>query len=313
MKAIRFVAVGALLALAACSKPAATDKPADVAATPAKPPLVTVNGKPISEQLLEEYAKVLTRKPASEITAGEREQVKENLIRVTLIAEQAEKEGLNKDPETAARLELSRLQLLQNAAAQKYLKENTPTEAELRAEFDQQITSLPLIEYQARHILVSSEDVARKIIQQLKGGMDFATLAKRLSSDKQSGQKGGDLGWFGPRDMDPQITNAVALLKKGEVTATPVQTQYGWHVIQLQNTRDRAPPAYDDVKDRLVQIVVSKKFALKSDEMLKTAKIDPPLATAPSAAPAPATPAPAAAAPANASAPAPAPAPAPAN
>lgn len=295
MKVIRFAAVGVLLALAACSKPAATDKPADVAAAPAKPPLVTVNGKALSEQLFEEYAKVLARKPASELTAAEREQIKENLVRVSLIAEQAEKEGLTKDPEIATRLELSRLQLLQQAAAQKYLKENTPTEAELRAEFDEQITSLPLIEYQARHILVSSEDVAQKIVQQLKGGNDFATLAKRLSSDKQSGQKGGDLGWFGPRDLDPQITNAVAMLKKGEVTSTPVQTQYGWHVIQLQNTRDRTPPAYDDVKDRLVQIVVSKKFALKSDEMLKTAKIDPPLIKAPVATPAPGAPAPAAA------------------
>jgi peptidyl-prolyl cis-trans isomerase C len=148
------------------------------------------------------------------------------------------------------------------------------------------------VEYQARHILVSSEEVAQKIIQQLKSGNDFATLAKRLSSDKQSAAKGGDLGWFGPRDMDPQITNAVALLKKGEVTSTPVQTQYGWHVIKLEDTRDRPAPAFDDVKDRLTQIVVAKRFKALSDEMLKTAKIDPPLIAAPVAAPAAAAPAP---------------------
>jgi peptidyl-prolyl cis-trans isomerase C len=296
MKVIRFVAVGALLALAACSKPAATDKAADVAATPAKPPLVTVNGKGLSEQLFEEYAKALARKPASELTAEEREQIKENLVRIELIAQQAEKDGLAKDPEVVTRLELARLETLQQASAKRYLKDHTPTEAELRAEFDAQITSAPLVEYQARHILVSSEDVAQKIIQQLKSGNDFATLAKRLSSDKQSGQKGGDLGWFGPRDMDPQITNAVAMLKKGEVTSAPVQTQYGWHVIQLQNTRDRTPPAFDDVKDRLTQIVVAKKFKTHSDEMLKTAKVEPALTTVPVAAPAAAAPAPAPAA-----------------
>jgi peptidyl-prolyl cis-trans isomerase C len=294
MKVIRFLAVGALLALAACSKPAATDKPADVAATPAKPPLVTVNGNPLSEQLFEEYAKALARKPASELTAEEREQVKENLVRIELIAQQAEKDGLTKDPEVATRLELSRLELLQQASAKKYLQDHTPTETELRAEFDAQMAAAPLVEFQARHILVSSEDVAQKVINQLKAGNDFATLAKRLSSDKESAQRGGELGWFGPRDLDPQITTAVALLKKGEYTRTPVQTRFGWHVIQLQNTRDRTPPAFDDVKERLTQIVVGKKFKMYSDEMLKTAKIDPPLTTLPVAAPAaPAAPAPA--------------------
>jgi peptidyl-prolyl cis-trans isomerase C len=294
MKVIRFLAVGALLALAACSKPAATDKPADVAATPAKPPLVTVNGNPLSEQLFEEYAKALARKPASELTAEEREQVKENLVRIELIAQQAEKDGLTKDPEVATRLELSRLELLQQASAKKYLQDHTPTETELRAEFDAQMAAAPLVEFQARHILVSSEDVAQKVINQLKAGNDFATLAKRLSSDKESAQRGGELGWFGPRDLDPQITTAVALLKKGEYTRTPVQTRFGWHVIQLQNTRDRTPPAFDDVKERLTQIVVGKKFKMYSDEMLRTAKIDPPLTTLPVAAPAaPAAPAPA--------------------
>jgi peptidyl-prolyl cis-trans isomerase C len=306
MKAIRYVAVGVLLALGACSKPAA-DKPA-AAATPAVPPLVTVNGKPISQKLYESYAQAVARKPLAELSPEDQAKIKENLVRTELIAQQAEKDGLANDPEVATRLELARLELLQQAAAQKYLKANTPTEAELRAEFDAQITSVPLIEYQARHILVSSEDVAKKIIDQLKAGTDFATLARRLSSHKESAGRGGDLGWFGPRDMDPQFTTAVALLKKGDFTRTPVQTSYGWHVIQLINSRDRTPPAYEDVKERLTQIVVAKKFTAQSDEMLKTAKVDPPLpSAAPAAAPAPAT------APAAAPAPASAPAPAPAN
>ena len=297
MKAIRYLAVGVLFALAACSKPDVTDKPADVAAAPAAPPAVTVNGKALSQKLYEEYARALARKPLTELSPGDREQIKENLVRVELIAQEAEKNGLLKDPDVATRLELARLELLQQASAQKYLKEHTPTEAELRAEFEAQVASAPLVEYQARHILVSSEDVAQKIIAQLNAGNDFAALAKRMSSHKESAAKGGDLGWFGPRDMDPQFTNAVALLKKGEYTRTPVQTQFGWHVIQLQNTRDRTPPAFDDVKERLTQIVVAKQFKTHSDEMLKTAKIEPALTTLP-ATPAPGaapTPAPAAA------------------
>ena len=216
-------------------------------------------------------------------------------MRIELIAQQAEKDGVTKDPEIANRLELQRLNLLQQAAAARYLKERTPTEAELRAEFDAQLASTPLVEYQARHILVSGEDVAQKVIQQLQGGADFAGLAKRLSSDKESAKNGGDLGWFSPARMVKPFSDAVALLKKGEYTKAPVQTQFGWHVIQLQNVRDRAPPAFEDVKEQLSQLVLQKKFKAYSDEMLKTAKIEPPLAGTPAAAPAaPAAPAPAA-------------------
>jgi peptidyl-prolyl cis-trans isomerase C len=302
MKAIRFMAVGVLLALAACSKPATTEKAAAAPAVPAKPPIVTVNGKAISEELYEEYAKALARRPLSELSPEDREQIKENLVRVELIAQEAEKSGLVNDPEVTTRLALGRLEVLQQASAQKYMKDHTPTDAEMRAEFEAQMASAPLIEFQARHIQVSSEDVAMKVIAQLKAGNDFAGLAKKLSSDTASAAKGGDLGWFGPRDMDPAFTNAVAALKKGEFSKTPVQTAAGWHVIQLQNTRDRAPPAFDDVKDRLAKIVVAKQFKMNSDEMLKTAKIDPPLSTMKVATPV-----------APAAAPAPAPAPAPAN
>src|SRR5262245_26017543 len=98
MKAIRFLAAGMLLALVACSKPAATDKPAAAPATPAKPPVVTVDGKPISEALYEEYAKALARRPLSELTPEDKEQIKENLVRVELIAQEAEKSGLANDP-----------------------------------------------------------------------------------------------------------------------------------------------------------------------------------------------------------------------
>ena len=115
MKVTRILALGALLVLSACSKNATTDKPAE-AAVPAKPPLITVNGKAISQELFEDYAKAVAGKPASELTAEDRDQIKENLVRIELIAQQAEKDGLTKDPEVANRLELTRLNLLQQAA-----------------------------------------------------------------------------------------------------------------------------------------------------------------------------------------------------
>jgi peptidyl-prolyl cis-trans isomerase C len=293
MKVSRLLGLSLTLALAACSK-TATEKPAEAAATPAAPPLVTVNGKPVSKQLFEDYAMAVARKPASELSQEDRDQIKENLVRIMLIADQAEKDGLTKDPEIATRLELSRLNLLQQASAQKYLKDRTPTDAELRAEFDAQVAATPLVEYHARHILVSSEEIANKVIEQLKGGADFGALAKRVSADKGSAAKGGDLDWFSPAAMDKNFSDSLALLKNGDYTRTPVRTQYGFHIIQMLGTRDRAPPAFEEVKERLGQIVMAKKFKAYSDEMIKTAKIEPPLpGTAAAAAPAPAPAAPA--------------------
>jgi peptidyl-prolyl cis-trans isomerase C len=293
MKVTRILALAAFAVLAACSKNTTPAKPAEAAAPAAKPPMLTVNGAPISQQLYEDYVKAVAGKASSELTPEDRDQIKENLVRIELIAQQAEKDGLTKDPEVATRLELARLNLLQQASATKYLKERTPTEAELRAEFESQVASTPMVEYHARHILVSSEDSAQKIIQQLGSGADFAKLARTISSDKASAVKGGDLDWFSAGTMVKPFATAVAQLKNGEYTKTPVQTQFGWHVIQLLGTRDRTPPTFDAVKEQLKQIVMSKKFKAYSDQMIKAAKIDPPLTTMPAtpAAPAPAAPA----------------------
>ena len=309
MKVIRFLVVGAALALAACNKPAAPEKPAEAAATPPKPPLVTVNGKPISNELFEDYVKAVTKgKAPSEISDEDREAIRDNLVRIEVIAQQAEKDGLTKDPEIASRMELSRLNLLQQAAAQKYLKDRTPTENELRAEFDAQIASTAMVEYHARHIQVSGPDVGQKIITRLDKGEDFGALAKSVSADKATASKGGDLGWFGPSPETQPFTAVLQQLKKGEYTKTPVQTPYGWHVIQLLGTRDLPLPPFDapQVQEQLKSIVLRKKFQAYSDELMKTAKVDPPLKNSP--APASATPsaaAPAAPAPAAPAAPAP--------
>ncbi len=292
MKAMRLLSLATFVLLAACSKPVATQKPAE--AVPAKPPFITVNGKAISNELYENYAQTMTNgKASSELSAEDREQIREELVRMDLVAEKAEKDGLAKDPTVAARLEIARLNILQQAAAQQYLKERAPTEAELRTEFDAQVAATPLVEYHARHILVSSQETAQKIIDQLKSGGDFATLAKRFSADTSTAQKGGDLGWFHPDAMrNKNFSDAVGLLKKNEITSAPVQTQYGWHVVQLLETRDRPPPSFEGVQDQLRRIVLGKKFRAYQDELLRTAKVDPPLANmpAPVAAAAPAAP-----------------------
>jgi peptidyl-prolyl cis-trans isomerase C len=150
------------------------------------------------------------------------------------------------------------------------------------------------VEYRARHIVVSGEDVAQKLIDRLKSGGDFASLAKQMSTQKETARNGGELGWFPPNALGPEFGNALAMLKKGELSPRPVQTRLGWHVVQLQETRDRQPPAFDAVRDQVARFVLTKKLTKSSDEMLKVAKVDPPLTVAPAATPAAAGTAPAA-------------------
>src|SRR6185295_14547235 len=143
---------------------------------------------------------------------------------------------------------------LQQAVSERYLKDKKPTEQELRAEYETQVASLPRLEYHPRHILVATEPFAEKLIAQLDKGAKFEDLAKRESMDS-SKDNGGDLGWFTPDRMVKSFADAVVALKPGDYTKTPVQTQYGWHVIQLVETRDLSPPPYDKVKQRLEQVV----------------------------------------------------------
>jgi peptidyl-prolyl cis-trans isomerase C len=289
--------LAALVILTACNKAA---PPADTAAAkPGDKAVATVNGTPISRDMFEFYAKSTSGKPANELTAEQRSQLLDNLVRGEVIAQESLKEGLEKTGDTASLLALSRLQILQQAGATHYLDDKKPTDTDLKAEYDAQVAQMPRQQFHARHILVSSQDAAQKIIDQLKKGAKFDELAKKESTDSSKDQ-GGDLGWFSPASMVPQFAAAVSALKKNEYTQTPIQTQYGWHVIQLLDTRDTPVPPFDQVKDRVAQIVEQRKFRAYEDDLMKTAKIDKtddttaaagPGAMAPVGAAAPATPA----------------------
>lgn len=263
-----FVLVATVSALAAC-QPKGTATTGDTS-----PPVATVNGAPISRDFYEFYIKGITQgKASADLTAQQRTAALDNLIRARLIGEQAAKEGLDKSGDTAYLLELSRLNVLQQTVEERYLKDRKPTEQELRAEYANQIAAMPKTEYHARHILVATEPFAQKLIERLDKGEKFDALAKSESMDSSKGN-GGDLGWFSPERMVPEFSAAVVGLKPGEYTHKPVQTQYGWHVIQLLDTREVTPPPFDQVKGRLEQIVQAKKFRNYSDDLMKNAKIE---------------------------------------
>lgn len=281
MNYLRIVVIIGALALAAC-QPKATSTAGQSGSADNKPPVATVNGESIGPDFFEFYAKGVAGKPSSELTEAQRNQILDNLIRGKLVAQQAQKDGLLKDNDTTSLVELSRLNVLEQAVSERYLKDKKPTEQELRAEYETQVASLPRLEYHARHILVATEPFAEKLIGQLDKGANFADLAKRESMDSSKAQ-GGDLNWFTPDRMVKPFAEALVALKPGEYTHTPVKTQFGWHVIKLEETRDLAAPPFEQVRQRLEQMVQAKKFKSYTDELLRTAKIEKKL-TAPAAA-----------------------------
>ncbi|HXS28540.1 MAG TPA: peptidylprolyl isomerase [Steroidobacteraceae bacterium] len=267
------VLAAAAIALAACHPQSGSQSVAQSSAD-TSPPVVTVNGVPIRRDFFAFYIKGVTGgKSPSDLTADERERALDNLIRAQVVAEQAEKDGVAGTADTQHLLEISRLNVLQSVVADRYLKDREPTDQELHAEYDTQVAALPHTEYHARHILVASEATAKSLIAKLEKGANFADLAKSDSIDP-SKSNGGDLGWFNPNGMVKPFADAVVQLKPGEYTHQPVHTTYGWHIIELEGTRDLSVPSFDSVKQRLVQIVKQKKFKAYEDALIQKAKIE---------------------------------------
>lgn len=292
----------ALVALAACQSQSKSPAGAASGGSTPSPAVATVDGAPVSRDLYEFYIKGVTGKTSSDLTPEQRTQALDNLIRAQLIANEAEKEGLNKQQDTAELMQMERLNILEQALSQKFLAGKQPTDDQLKAEYDAEVAKMPQMEYHARHILVATQPFAQKIIQRLKAGEKFEDLAKADSMDS-SKTNGGDLGWFTLDHMVKPFADAVSGLKVGEYTQDPVQTQYGWHVIQLLGTRPVNPPPFDQVKQRLVQIVQAKQFRAYTDDLMKQAQVttylDPQTdAQGAGKSGAPAVPAPAAASPA---------------
>jgi peptidyl-prolyl cis-trans isomerase C len=260
--------VAITILLAACGKGQQAAAPAPADNKPATPPVATVDGTPISREAYDDYLKGLLRgKSVADVTPEEKNQVLDQMINMQLIAAQAEKDGLQNDPDVATRIALLRTQILADAAAQKYVKSNEPSDQDLHAAYD---AATDKTEYHASHILVPTKEKAEQLIKKLKAGAKFEDVAKAESTDN-SKTNGGDLGWFTTARMVKPFGDAVKGLKKGEITPEPVQTQYGWHIIKLEDTRD-AP--FDQMKSQLSNGVMQKKFQAYIDDLKKNAKIE---------------------------------------
>ena len=274
MRYIRgILALSVFVLAAACTRPAGdADKGASTATSTNATTIVTVNGTKISSDLLDVLSQATTGKPIGEATPEQKEHMIEQLVSITLASQEAEKDGQLKDPAMRARLDLLQMQLLAGAASEKFDAAHPVTEEEIKAEYAARVASLPK-EYRARHILVEQKETAESLIRDLKAGGDFAKLATKESKDPVSAPNGGELDWFALPAMVKPFGDAVAALEVGQVTPEPVQTKFGWHVIQLEEVRAPSPPDFESVKDRVKSLVQQKKFQAHLDEIRKTATI----------------------------------------
>ncbi len=234
--------------------------------------VATVNGKPIKQSLLDFIVKD-AGSHGQKIDDNTRSIIVSKLISNELVYQEAQRQGLDKQSDFIAREELARRELLVNAYLQDYLKKNPVSEADTRSAYEKFKTEVGDKEYSARHILVATEAEAKDIIAQLAKGGDFAKIAKEKSKDTGSKDKGGDLGWFSPGGMVKSFGDAVVKLQKGLYTTVPVQTQFGWHVIKLEDIRDAQPPAYDKVKENLQKQLQQRQLEKLLTDLRAKAKI----------------------------------------
>ena len=222
-------------------------------------PVAVVNGVDIERTVLETYMQSRLQKPATEASEAERELVLQELTDIYLLTTQPRAKELAAEERLKAQAELQYRGLLTQAVASDYIGSNPASDAEILAAYDAQNEAAPSLQFKARHILVETQAAATDLITQLEDGADFAELAE-LNSTGPSGPNGGDLGWFTRDQMVKPFSDAVAALDDGQFSSAPVQTQFGWHVILREDSRENEAPSLDSVRDTLKQRVEQQKF-----------------------------------------------------
>jgi peptidyl-prolyl cis-trans isomerase C len=233
--------------------------------------LATVNGKAISRSELDAFT-ALRKNTKQEQQQNSADLLQEMISREVLI-QNATEAGVHHRPEFVAELANHRNNLLINTLLQEHLAKQTITEEQLHDEYERQISQMDLREYRARHILIDTEAWAAEIIKELDAGSDFIDLAKKHSTGP-SAPKGGDLGWFRGQTMVPPFAAAVKGMKKGSYSQKPVQTRFGWHVILLEDMRDRKPPGFDKIKGQLQSMLNNEALNAYITELRQKADID---------------------------------------
>ena len=234
--------------------------------------LTTVNGKPVPLARVDALVKTATH--GQEAPPEVKVQARDQVVMREIFAQEAEKQGIPNTPDYKTQLDLVRQTVLINTLFQNFIKAHPVSDAEAQAEYTKIKAEQSGTEYHARHILVDSEDDAKKMIAQIKAGAKFEDLAKKNSKDTGSAENGGDLDWAKPTAYVPEFSTALQGLKKGQMTETPVKTQFGYHIIRLEDTRAAQFPSFDEVKDKVKQQLQQVKLQEYEEKLRKSAKTD---------------------------------------
>ena len=232
----------------------------------------TVNGKPIKQAWVDFIMK--DAQARGQKGDGLKNAIINELVGSELAYQEAVKQGVDKDPDLQIAEDIGHRKLVVNAFLAGFMKKNPVTDADKKEAYEQYKKELGEKEFNARHILVKTEAEANDVLALVKKGSDFAKLAKEKSLDPGSKEKGGDLGWFSPAGMVKPFSEAVTSLKKGETTPAPIQTQFGWHVIKLVDSRATQVPSYDKVKEGLERTLQQRRLEKMMLDLKAKAKIE---------------------------------------
>ncbi len=232
-----------------------------------------VNGKAVPKARMDQLAQQLAA-AGRPVTPEMQGQLREEIVAREVFMQEAQKQGLDATDDYQAQLELARQAILIRQLFDNYRKKNPVTDAEVQAEYDKFVAANGGKEYKARHILVESEAEAQKIIADLKKGAKFEDIAKKQSKDPGSGANGGDLDWANPSSFVPEFSEAMIKLKKGETTPVPVKSQFGYHVIRLDDIRQAQLPKVEEVKPQITQQLQQQRLQKYQEDLRAKAKVE---------------------------------------
>jgi peptidyl-prolyl cis-trans isomerase C len=232
-----------------------------------------VNGKAVPTARVDALIQQVTRS-GRQVTPEMQGQIKDEVIAREIFMQEAQARGLDATDDYKTQIELARQTILIRELFSDFQKKNPVTDEQVKAEYDKFSAANSGKEYKARHILVEKEDQAKAIIAQLKKGGKFDEIAKKSSKDPGSGAKGGDLDWANPSNYVKEFSEALVALGKGKMTEAPVKTQFGYHIIRLDDVRDAKLPAFEEVKPQISQQLLQQKMGKFQEELRGKAKVE---------------------------------------
>ncbi len=236
--------------------------------------IAIVNGKAVPKARFDTLMTQITKQGNQPRTPDLERQVKDELVLREIFVQEAERAGVQRSDEYKQQMDLARQSLMIRELFTSYQKKNPVTDEQLKAEYDKLKGQNSGKEYRARHILVEKEDEAKALVAKIKGGAKFEDMAKASSKDPGSAQNGGDLDWAAPGNYVPEFSQAMTRLEKGKFTEEPVKSQFGYHIIQLEDVREAQFPPLEDIKAQLRQRLEQQKMAKFQEELKAKAKTD---------------------------------------